>query len=204
MTRASYDDLLARVRRLVVELDRPPVVGISGHGGAGKTTLARRLAGDLGTEVPQVVALDRMYAATARDTRGLFDLHDWPRVTDLLRRLRERPVPARLAYPTRQWSGETGRHDVAMPPVVVVEGIRLLRPETVALLDLAVWIDLDVRTAAARAVARNREQGDDPAELDLWATRWVPEGEDYERTVGPAVLADVVIEAGGPRLGWQP
>lgn len=169
------------------------MVGISGHGGAGKSTLARRLAADVGQEQAQVVALDRMYAVGARDATGLRDLHDWAALRTLLASVRS--GPDRLTYPTRQWSGEEGVHDVAMPSVVLVEGIRLFWPDTVELFDLTVWIDLDPATAGARAVARNREQGDDDAELDLWRTRWLPEAIAYEREAEPARLADLVLPA---------
>jgi uridine kinase len=187
-----YDRLVSRVGGLVEALERPPVVGISGHGGAGKTTLAMRLAADLGVAPRQVVKLDHLYAAGARGPGGLRDLHDWPAVRALLEGVRSAPG-ARLAYPTRQWSGEEGTHDVAMPRVVVVEGIRLFWPDTLPLLDLAVWIDLDPAAAAVRAVARNRAQGDDDAELELWRTRWLPEGTAYEQEVDPARLAHVVL-----------
>jgi hypothetical protein len=65
-TTTTYDRLVARVGDLVGALDRPPVVGVSGHGGAGRTTLATRLAADLGLEPRQVVELGRSYAAGAR------------------------------------------------------------------------------------------------------------------------------------------
>jgi len=190
---ATYDDLLGRVRLMAADLDRPPVVGISGHGGAGKSTLARRLGADVGLSSGQVVTMDRLYAPHT-GARGLLDLHDWPTLLGLLAAVRyERP--ARLTYSKRLYDGSEGLHDVAMPPVVAVEGIRLLHDATTPLLDLAVWIDLDPETAGARAVARNREQGDDDAELDLWRTRWIPEGWDYERRYRPHQRADLVVAA---------
>jgi uridine kinase len=193
----TYDDLLAHAVRLMTDLDRPPVVAISGHGGAGKSTLSSVLAADLGCEEEQVVRLDRLYAERPAEQRGLFDLHDWPAVVDLLRRVRIRPTPDRLAYPTRGYDGSTGRRDTAMPPVVLVEGIRLLRPELRRWFDLAVWIEMTPEAAGARAVARNTDQGDSAEELDLWRTRWIPEGHAYAAAVDPARLADLVVTAAG-------
>ena len=196
-THTTYDDLLARVRLLSADLDRPPVVAISGHGGAGKSTLSTALAADLGVDEEQVVRLDRLKAEGAAEQRGLFDLHDWPVVVDLLQRVRARPTPERLTYRTRVYDGSTGRRDTAMPPVVLVEGIRLLRPELRPLLDLAVWIEMTPEAAGVRAVARNTDQGDSAAELDLWRTRWIPEGHAYVAAADPVRLADLVLPAAG-------
>ncbi|HEX6148404.1 AAA family ATPase [Nocardioides sp.] len=191
----TYDALVDRVRALVAALSRPPVVGIAGHGGAGKTTLARRLARDLGFVAAQVVKTDRLYAATDTRRAGLFELQDWPVVLDLLRRVRSEPVPERLRYATRGYDGDEGEVDLPMPPVVVIEGIRVIRPETLPLLDLAVWLDLDPETAGQRAKARNVQQGDSRREVDLWDTKWVPEGREYQRLVRPELLAHVVLPA---------
>ncbi len=123
-TPTTYDDLLARTRALIGTTGRIPVVGISGHGGA-------------------------------------------------------------------------GTEDHPMPPVLIVEGIRLLSDRTRDWFDLAVWIDLDPDAAGARAKARNVLQGDDRAELDLWDTKWIPEGHDYERVERPHERADIVLRAEG-------
>jgi uridine kinase len=69
-TPTTYDDLLARVRHLIATSDRVPVVGISGHGGAGKSTLAGALGADLGLAPDQVVATDCFHATTSATARA--------------------------------------------------------------------------------------------------------------------------------------
>ncbi len=194
----SYDDLRARIAGLMNSMERAPIVGISGHGGAGKTTLAARLMVDLGGSPEQVVRTDRFYAVGAGPCSGLFDLHDWTALVDLLHRLRANPRSQRIVYSARTYDGTERTYDLPMPPTVIVEGIRLLRPEILPFLDLAVWIDLTPELAGRRAVERNRHQGDTSTELDLWRTKWIPEAHTYEQTMRPDLLADTVISAAGP------
>lgn len=130
-TPISYDDLLARVRDLMASMQRSPVIGICGHGGAGTSTLAARLTTDVGGRSEQVVTTDRFHAVGAGPASGLFELHDWSVLIALLHRLRATPAPRRLVYPVRTYDGAERTCDEPMPPVLVVEGIRLLRPETV-------------------------------------------------------------------------
>lgn len=198
---ATYDDLLARVRALAETSEAVPVVGISGHGGAGKSTLAARLGADLRLHEDQVVPTDCFYAPTCGPDAGLWEQHDWPAIEALVSRARRLPRPERLRFDYRWWTGQTGVEDHPMPPVLVVEGIRLLADRTRDWFDLAVWIDLDPDTAGARAKARNLAQGDDRAELDLWDTKWIPEGHAYARLEHPETRADVVLRAEGPDVG---
>lgn len=192
---ATYDDLLARTRVLIETTGRVPVVGISGHGGAGKSTLALRLAADLGLVEDQVVATDAFYAATCGPDAGMWEQYDWALLEAVVMDARRVPPPERLRYDYRWWSGETGVEDQPMPGVLIVEGIRLFNDRTRDWFDLSAWIDLDPDTAGERAKARNLAQGDDRAELDLWDAKWIPEGHAYARTELPRERADLVLSA---------
>ena len=203
-TPTTYDDLLARVRHLIATSDRVPVVGISGHGGAGKSTLARALGADLGLAPDQVIATDCFHATTCGPDAGMWEQHDWPLIEALVTSARGLPPPDRLRFDYRWWTGETGVEDHPMPPVLLVEGIRLLSDRTRDWFDLTAWIDLDPDTAGGRAKARNVLQGDDRAELDLWDTKWIPEGHDYAATIRPEQRADVVLAAAGVSGGPTP
>lgn len=196
-TLTTYDDLLARVRTLIATSEQIPVVGITGHGGAGKSTLAARLGADLGLEPDQVIGTDELHAPTCGPDAGMWEQHDWALVEALVRGARCRPAPQRLRYDYRWWSGETGIEDHPMPPVLILEGIRLVSDRARDWFDLTVWIDLDPVSAGARAKVRNLLQGDDRAELDLWDTKWIPEGHAYERSERPGGHADLVLSAEG-------
>jgi GTPase SAR1 family protein len=194
-TTTTYDDLLARVRTLATTCERIPVVGISGHGGAGKSTLAERLARDLGFAPGQVLGTDSLHARTCGPDAGMWEQHDWARVEAVV--VGARAGADRLAYDYRWWSGETGVSDEPMPSVLLVEGIRLLHERSDGWFDLSVWIDMDAGAAGARAKARNVLQGDDRSELDLWDTKWIPEGHLYEQLARPRERADLLLAAEG-------
>ena len=190
-TLTTYDDLLAHARALIVTTDGIPVIGISGHGGS----LAERLGADLGLAGDQVVPTDFFYAATCGPDAGMWEQHDWQLIEALVQAVRSVPTPDRLRFDYRWWTGETGIEDHAMPPVLIVEGIRRFHDRTRDWFDLTVWIDLDPDAAGARAKTRNLLQGDDQAELDLWDTKWIPEGHTYAVEVDPAQSADLVLPA---------
>jgi hypothetical protein len=69
-TLTTYDDLLAHAQALIATTDRIPVIGISGHGGSGRSTLAERLGADLGLAGDQVVPTDCFYATTSSPSHG--------------------------------------------------------------------------------------------------------------------------------------
>lgn len=83
----------------------------------------------------------------------------------------------RIKYQTRSWKGTENVVDVLRPKVLIVEGVRLIRPELLPYFDISVWIDCPMELATNRALKRNREQGDSDEEIALWGNKWVLEAQ---------------------------
>lgn len=177
------DSLVAAVSAL------PPrsVVGLSGFGGAGKTTLATALA----DAVPRVAVvagddfLDPAGCAVVTD--------DWAGMDRS--RLREQVVdPFRRGDPVRwqrhDWDeGLAEWHDLPPCEVLVVEGVGVLHPSLSW--DLTVWVDVTPGVALARGIARDRGRYDDHE--TLWREVWTPTDEAYVARFRPDLTADLVL-----------
>ena len=166
--------MLERVEAL--EPTRPfAFVGIGGRGGAGKTTLARRLPG------AQLVGTDEFWSGSGFDLERLradvfepllagraavFRSYDWE-----ARRARERP------------------RRVEPEGLVVVEGVcalhRMFRDDY----DVRVWVEAPHETRLARGVARDGE-----AARETWVDVWMPREDRYVESDDPVSCADIIVD----------
>src|SRR5688572_7340423 len=146
-----YRDLVQIIEKLLAKQE-VVVVAISGHGGSGKSTLANRLAHQFGVAENQIVRVDGLHAKNYMQTRGLFELHDWTTIMDILTQAR---TVERLKYLKRDDKEVESMADVPRPRLVLLEGIRLIRPEVLPYTDVSVWIDCPLDVATKRAVERN-------------------------------------------------
>jgi uridine kinase len=171
------------VTRLVEEArpGRPLVlVGIGGHGGAGKSTLAGALPG------AQVVPTDAFWDGS------WFDL-------ERLRREVVQPLlhgdPAR--YAAYDWAARApgGVREVEPAGVVVIEGVcalhRLLRDAY----DVRVWVEAPRELCLARGLARDGEEA-----RSLWEEQWRPAEERYVERDDPVSSAHVIVDGSGDSL----
>jgi len=145
-------------------------VAIDGRSGAGKSTVAEQLAGELGN-APVVHTDDVAWHHSYFDWWPLMRQH----ILEPLRAGRDvswRP-PAWVAR------DRPGSIDVAAAPVILVEGVSASRRDLADLLDLAIWVDGDIAEQERRGVQRD---GSDDAAQRFW--------DDWQASERPLLDAD--------------
>lgn len=200
-------DLMARASALALRGDRR-ILGIAGPPGAGKSTLAARLAEALGPQTAVVVPMDGFHLAQTElarlglaDRKGAPDTFDAAGYVCLLRRLRA--SDATVYAPAFDRSLEepiAGSLPVAPAvPLVITEGNYLLHDagEWAAvrpLLDEVWYLDPDRALRIGRLVDRHVRHGKDPAYAREWVLR---SDEANARVIAPGRdRADLVLDTG--------
>ncbi|MCX5308656.1 nucleoside/nucleotide kinase family protein [Streptomyces sp. NBC_00160] len=162
------------------------VLGIAGPPGAGKSTLAARLADALGPDRAVVVPMDGFHLARAEldrlgraDRKGAPDTFDAAGYVALLRRLRAPHGPTVYAPAFDRSLEEPIAGSIAVPPdvpLVITEGNYLLhdagewapvRP----LLDEAWYLAPAEDLRRDRLIDRHVRHGKDPASARAWVAR---------------------------------
>lgn len=158
--------------------ERPLVlVGIGGHGGAGKSTLAEALPG------AQVVQTDAFW-----DGAG-FDL------ARLCREVLEPLLRGETArYAAYDWDtrAPAGERTVEPCGLVVIEGVCALHRMFRDAYQVRVWVEAPRDLRLARGVARDGE-----AARSVWVERWMPSEDRYVERDDPAPSAHVIVDGSG-------
>jgi uridine kinase len=189
-----HDTAIGRLVELIARLQtRPLLVAIDGRSGSGKSTFARTAHQQI-TEPSIVVEGDDFYRAQpeaerlALDAGGGYERYfDWQRL-DAQVLTPVRSGAARLRYQRFDWVTDAMGEwvEVAMPPILIVEGVYTLRPQLRPLVDLAIFVDTDDGTRLARQLARNENTDD-------WIRRWGEAEARYIQSHNPAATADIVV-----------
>ncbi|WP_030293780.1 nucleoside/nucleotide kinase family protein [Streptomyces katrae] len=181
----DFTELERRARALAASGTRR-ILGIAGPPGAGKSTLAARLAQVLGPELAVVVPMDGFHLAQTElerlgraDRKGAPDTFDAAGYAALLRRLRT-PAPAAVYAPAFDRSlEEPVAGSIPVDPavhLVITEGNYLLYEAgewaaVRALLDEVWFLAPDDTVRVRRLVDRHVRHGRAPAHAEEWVTR---------------------------------
>lgn len=175
----------------IQNLSKPAIVGISGFGGAGKSTLANDLAKTVGG---YVVGVDAFFKNTTDENYSLWEIIDFDRLEQ------EVLVPFQegrdISYSAFDWENNTLGQKQEMPTtdLLIVEGVGLFRPNLMQYFDFSIWIDCPLDVAIARGKKRDKEEyGQDHDQL--WDGLWQRNDQDYQREYRPKETATTIYSA---------
>ncbi len=165
------------------------LVGIDGCGGAGKSALARLLAGAIPGS--RIVEMDDFYRPgrerrqASNEVAGHFD---WRRL--------ERQVLAPLSkgqdarFQRYDWDRDelTDWREVPGHGLVLVEGVGSTRRELRGYYAFTIWVEASRDTRLARGLARDGEGA-----RDRWVDDWMPAEDRYVADHAPAGAADLLV-----------
>ena len=199
----SEQTILRAIEALRASVQRPIVVALDGGSGAGKTTIARRLA--CLTNVA-TIPLDDFYqtvvpeSAWAHKTveQRLSMVFDWDRVRiEALQPLRGGRPGRWRAFDFMRGLGTTGKYslksevtEVAPAPTILLEGAYSASPVLRDLIDISVLVDVQNSTRHLRIAARER---DSSKALASWHAIWDEPEAHYLQRICPPESFDLVI-----------
>lgn len=166
----------------------PSVIAVDGPGGAGKSTLARRIADCLGRA--EIVPTDDF--ASWEDPVGW-----WPRLLEEVLEPLEAGLP--ISYLPYDWRehrlGE--RRQLRDEPFLVLEGVSSGRQEFLPHLDFVIWVETPREERLRRGLERDGE------EMRQQWLEWMAEEDRYTAEQRVRERADVLV-AGSPKVPHDP
>lgn len=183
----DFDELLELIQ-LLPATKHSNVIGLSGFGGSGKSTVAAKLAEAL--EEAATISTDDFMLKNYKERSGNWACIDRQRL--VMQVLRPAENGTELNYQVYDWA--TGRLGEARRIVgrnIIVEGIGIIHPQVIPYFDFSIWLDVDLPAAVQRGMRRDKEiLGVDND--SLWQKVWMPNDQEYFDKYRPDRLADCI------------
>jgi uridine kinase len=182
------DKLLEELKKI----DKPSIIGISGFGGSGKSTTAKKIGQEL--NIP-VIGVDSFQKGGVFDTEfKLWEIMDFKRLEDqvLIPFLNNQKL---IKYghhnaPTRSIDE---MFEITNNGVIIVEGVGLFRPEMSKYFSYKIWVDLPIEEAIKRGKFRDRYEHGTPTD-ELWDTIWKDNDLECFELFKPKENVDFIVD----------
>jgi len=184
----QFDDIIEAIKKLGHK--KPVLIGVEGFGGAGKSTLSRKLKDELGSshiiQTDDFVIQEKL-ALVSPD----MECYDLKRLEDSVLIPVTNGKPA--LYRKLNWDTFELGEPIEVPPVdyLIVEGITAFHPDIAKYYDFKIWVDTPIEVATQRG--REKDAGTVNAQhWDLWSKNDLA----YKAKYHPDEVADAVFTNG--------
>ncbi len=195
----TKQQVIERINTMWNETQRPLLVGVSGLGASGKSTLAeqlhREIAGSCLVEVDDFYRTEKDRAGEHRSEAIISNKFNWDhldsRVFGALAGKRD------IHY--QRCRREIGVEDTwvfhPVEKVIILEGIYLFQNKFIDKFDFRIWVETPHDVRLRRGIARDEltRDGDREVARISWETIWMPQDQRYFDHERPDLRADAII-----------
>jgi len=172
-----------------------PIIAIDGHGGSGKSRLAKELANK--DSSISIIHFDDFYCSSFTKYKNDQNLpeFDWQRLEE------EVLIPIRndkdAKYQRYDWELNRLNEwiEVVAGKIIIIEGVYSLTSKLQKYYDFKIWVDCPLEIRLNRAKARDKEYMTNT--MDLWLNNWIPRENNYVLSEKPYNYANLIIDGSG-------
>ncbi|MEX0917334.1 MAG: hypothetical protein WDZ90_02330 [Candidatus Paceibacterota bacterium] len=184
-------ELNKKLLETIKNLPKPILIGVSGFGGSGKSSMARKLGEALGAPI---VGVDSFQKKGAFDTKfSLWEIMDYKRLEKEVLEPFSKQEDINYAHFDASKDMISHTVEVKNTEMLVIEGVGLFRPELLKYFTYKIWVDVPIEEAIIRGKKRDREEYGNPTD-ELWDGTWKENDLEYYDKFRPNEVADVIIK----------
>ena len=180
-------EITEQLIKTIKNLPTPTLVGVSGFGGSGKSSVAKKLGEALNAAV---VGVDSFQTKGAFDSVfSLWEIMDYARLEkEVFQPFKNNESVIYYGHFNSKSESISETVEVKNNGILIVEGVGLFRPELLKYFSYKIWVDLPIEEAITRGKKRDREEYGNPTD-ELWDGMWKDNDLQYLEAYKPKETA---------------